>query len=77
MSSPNKAEDNLAAFRLNREARSRGLTLLVDTDGRLKVYIFPVYKIKQHTEFLLEVSLHHDTVIKWLTALAGRTLPAT
>ena len=77
MASPNKAGDNLAAFRLNREARSRGLTLLVDTDGRLKVYIFPVYKIKQHTEFLLEVSLHHDTVIKWLTALAGRTLPAT
>ena len=77
MSSPNKAEDNLAAFRLNREARARGLTLLVDTDGRLKVYIYPVSKIRQHTEFLLEVSLYHDILIKWLTVLAGRTLPAT
>jgi hypothetical protein len=76
VSLPSKGRDNLEAFRLNERALLRGICLVIDTDNRLKAYCYPASKIKQHTEFLLEVSLHHDKLVAWLKSSAGRTSPA-
>ena len=71
MSLQSKAEEDYREPLLAHEARMRGILFLIDTDGRLKAYIYPRKNVKRHYDFLLEASMQNESITRWLRLSAA------
>lgn len=56
---------------IEQTARKLGITLIIDTDGRLKV--FPHRVAERHPEFCRVLRDHADVLKEWLKILAAPT----